>query len=255
MISPLAYVDPSAEIGKDVTVHPFAYIDKNVVIGDRCEIMPYASIMSGTRMGCGNRVFQGAVVSAVPQDFEFSGEDTLTVVGNDNVIREHVVINRATHKEGKTVIGNGNFLLEGVHISHDTVIHDSCVFGYGSKLAGNCIIEDHVIFGGGVLMGQGCRVGTWALVLSGCRFLKDIPPYIVASGEPTTYHGINAKVLTHFKFSEKLLRHIANAYRLIYQGNTSLYDAVLSIADQVPPSAEIDNIIRFAKETKLGFIK
>ncbi|MDD6210617.1 MAG: acyl-ACP--UDP-N-acetylglucosamine O-acyltransferase [Bacteroidales bacterium] len=255
MISPLAYIDPNAKIGKEVTVHPFAYIDKNVEIGDNCEIMPYASILSGARLGTGNKVFQGAVIAAVPQDFQYTGDDTVAIVGNDNVIRENVVINRATTKDGKTVIGDNNFLLEGVHVSHDTKIGNSSVFGYGCKLAGNCEIEDHVIFGGGILMGQGCRVGTWAMVQSGSRFLKDIPPYIIASGEPIAYHGINAKVLSYFKFSEKILRHIANAYRLIYQSNTSLYDALLSIEDQVPPSEEIDNIIRFAKESKLGFIK
>lgn len=92
MISPLAYVDPSAKLGKNVTVHPFAYIDKNVEIGDDNVIMPYASLMSGTRMGNGNTVYQGAVVAAVPQDFAFTGEETLAIIGNNNVIRENAVI-------------------------------------------------------------------------------------------------------------------------------------------------------------------
>jgi len=156
MISPLAYVDASAKLGANVTVHPFAYIDKNVEIGDDCEIMPHVSIMSGTRMGKRNRIFNGAVIAAEPQDFNYKGDDTIVEIGDDNVIRENVVINRATNSGGKTIIGNGNFLHEGVHVSHDTHIGNHSVFGYGSKISGNCMIEDYVIFGGGE-PGMSCR--------------------------------------------------------------------------------------------------
>ena len=131
MFSPLAYVDKEAKIGAGVTIHPFAYIDKNVVIGDDCEIMPYASIMSGARLGCRNKVYNGAVIAAEPQDFAYKGGDTLAILGDDNVIRENVVINRSSSAEGTTRIGNGNFIHEGVHISHDTQIGNHSVFGYG----------------------------------------------------------------------------------------------------------------------------
>lgn len=256
MISPLAYVNSDAKIGRNVTIHPFAYIDKNVVIGDGCEIMPYASILSGTRMGTGNRVFQGAVIAAEPQDFNFKGEDTLAVIGDNNVIRENVVINRATTSEGRTVIGDGNFLHEGVHVSHDTKIGNHSVFGYGSKISGNCTIEDHVIFGGNILMSQGCRVGTWAMIQTGCRFRNDVPPYIVAAREPTTYYGVNAVVMQHENVcDERVIKHISHAYRIIYQGNTSLYDALLMIKDQVPMSKEIEHIIDFINASKLSIIK
>lgn len=255
MISPLAYVDAGAKIGKNVTVHPFAYIDKNVEIGDNCEILPYASVLSGTRMGSGNKVFQGAVLGAMPQDFAYKGGDTILEIGNDNTFRENVVINRATHPEGCTSIGNGNFLHEGVHVSHDTRICNNSVIGYGSKISGNCLIQDYVIFGGGILVSQGCRVGTWSMVQTGCRFRKDVPPYIIAAKEPIEYYGINAVVLKQEGFSEKVLKHIANTYRLIYQSNTSIVDALLRIRDQIPMSAEIENIIEFVQGSKLGLIK
>ena len=248
MISPLAYVDASAKLGANVTVHPFAYIDKNVEIGDDCEIMPHVSIMSGTRMGKRNRIFNGAVIAAEPQDFNYKGDDTIVEIGDDNVIRENVVINRATNSGGKTIIGNGNFLHEGVHVSHDTHIGNHSVFGYGSKISGNCMIEDYVIFGGNVLVSQGCRVGTWSMTQTGCRFRKDVPPYIVAALEPTTYYGVNSVILMHEGMS-------ANAYRIIYQGNTSIFDALLMIKDQVPMSDEIQHIIDFISASKLGIIK
>ena len=255
MISPLAYVDSSAKIGKNVTIHPFAYIDKNVEIGDDCEIMPHASLMSGTRMGNRNRVFNGAVIAAEPQDFFYKGGDTIAVIGDDNVIRENVVINRSSTAEGRTSIGNGNFLHEGVHVSHDTQIGNRSVFGYGSKISGNCILEDYVIFGGNVLMSQGSRVGAWAMIQTGCRFRKDIPPFIVAAQEPTTYYGVNSFIMSHEGFSEKVIKHISHAYRIIFQGNSSLTDALLMIKDQVPMSKEIQHIIDFVGESKLGIVK
>lgn len=255
MISPLAYVDAGAKLGANVTVHPFAYIDKHVEIGDNCEILPYASILSGTQMGSGNKVFQGAVVGAVPQDFAYKGEDTILKIGNDNTIRENVVINRATHPEGCTCIGNGNFLHEGVHISHDTRIGNNSVLGYGCKISGNCEIQDCVIFGGGILMSQGCRVGTWSMIQTGSRFRKDIPPYIIAAKEPIEYYGVNAQLLKKQGFSDKILKHIANAYRIIYHSNTSIYDALLRIRDQIPMSEEIENIISFVDSSQQGIIK
>ena len=255
MISPLAYINPSAKLGANVTVHPFAYIDKNVEIGDDCEIMPHASIMSGARLGKRNRIFQGAVIAAEPQDFDYKGDDSVVIIGDDNIIRENVVINRATTSEGRTVIGNGNFLHEGVHISHDVQISNHSVFGYGSKISGNCIMEDYVIFGGSVLVSQGCRVGTWSMVQTGCRFRKDIPPYIVAAKEPVTYYGVNSFILAHEGFDEKIIKHIGHAYRIIYQGNSSIYDALLMIKNQVPMSSEIQHIIDFVNASQLGIIK
>lgn len=255
MISPLAYVDSQAKLGANVKVHPFAYIDKNVEIGDDCEIMPYASIMSGARIGKRNRIFNGAVIAAEPQDFDYKGEESMAIIGDDNVIREHVIINRATHAGGATRIGNGNFLHEGVHISHDTHISDHCVFGYGTKISGNCEIEECVIFGGNVLVSQGCRVGKWSMTQTGCRFRKDVPPYIVAAQEPTTYYGVNSFILSHEGMSEKVIKHISHAYRIIYQGNSSIFDALLMIKDQVPMSDEIQHIIDFIGASKLGIIK
>lgn len=255
MISPLAYVDSGAKLGANIIVHPFAYIDKNVVIGDDCEIMPHANIMSGTRMGNRNRVFNGAVVGAEPQDFKYKGGDTILEIGDDNIIRENVVINRATDVNGKTIVGNGNFLHEGVHVSHDTLIGNHCVIGYGSKISGNCTIEDCVIFGGCVLVSQGCRVGRWSMTQTGCRFKKDVPPYIVAAKEPTTYYGVNSFILSHEGIEEKIIKHISHAYRIIYQGNTSLFDAILMVKNQVPMSEEIQHIIDFIEASKLGIIK
>ena len=256
MISPLAYVDPSAKIGKNVTIHPFAYIDKNVEIGDDNVIMPYVSILSGARIGNGNTFYQGAVISAVPQDFHFRGEDTIARIGNNNTVREYAVIIRATHADGETRVGDNNFIMQAARLSHDAHVGNHIVVGNGSQVSGDTTIEDHAVLCSCVLMQPHTRVGQWAFVQGGCSFNKDIPPYIIAAQNPTVYHGINKIVLSHFGVSERVLRHITNAYRLIFQGNTiNLDDAVDKVRDQVPMSEEIENIIRFCKETKLGLIR
>ena len=253
-ISPQAFVDPSAKIGDDVTIYPFAYVEGNVEIGDGCKIYPFASVMSGTRMGKNNMVHQGTVLGAFPQDFEFTGEDTELIIGDRNIIRENVVVNRATHSGGKTAIGDKNFIMEGVHISHDTHISSNCVIGYGTKIAGCVEIHDYAILSSNVIANPNVRVGRCAMVQSGCRFSLDVPPYIVATHNPIEYGGVNSTILTNAGIDLKIQNHIANAYRLIFNGKTSLFDAVSQVIEQVPNSKEINNIVEFLNTTKIGVI-
>lgn len=253
-ISPQAVVSPKAKIGDGCKIFPFVYIEDDVVIGDNCIIFPFVSILNGTRMGNGNKVHQGSVISALPQDFNFKGAATEVVIGDHNVIRENVVINRATHKGGQTVIGSHNFLMEGAHISHDTKVGDSCVFGYGTKIAGDCLIGNGVIFSSSVIENARTRVGDLAMVQAGTTFSKDIPPYIIAGGTPVGYGGVNMTMCRKNGLDEKVIKHIANAYRLLFHGQTSVFDACNQIVDQVPDSQEIQNIVTFIRETKEGII-
>lgn len=254
MISPKAEIDPRAKIGKNVTIMPFAYIEGDVVIGDNCVIYPFVSIMNGVTLGSGNTVHQGTVLGAVPQDFNYRGDATRVVIGNDNVIRENVVINRATYTDGVTSIGNSNFLMEGVHLSHDCHIGDNCVFGYGTKLAGDIEVENHVIMSTGVILNPQVRVGRGSMVSSGCRVSYDVPPYIVASDNPIRFAGINSQILSAHGIPTKIQSHIANAYRLIFHGKADVAEAMRQVREQVPDSIEIQNILNFICGTKLGII-
>ena len=252
-ISPKAEISPSAKIGKNCKIFPFVYIEDDVVIGDNCIIFPFVSICSGTRMGKNNKIHQGSVIGALPQDFDFRGEKSECIIGNNNIIRENVVINRATHTGGQTVLGNDNVLMEGSHISHDTKVGDRCVIGYGTKIAGDCEIQDGVIFSSSVIENAKTRVGRGAMIQAGTTFSKDVPPYIICT-KRSEYGGVNYTMGRSYGVDEKVLKHIANAYRLVYLGNTSLFDAVNQIKDQVPDSEEIRNIIEFLNSTKLGVI-
>lgn len=142
MISPLAYVDSAAKIGKNVTIQPFAFIEGNVEIGDDCIIMSGAKILHGTRMGKGNKVHHNAVLGAEPQDFHYTGENSMLIIGDNNDIRENVVVSRATHAGSATRIGNENYLMDGVHLCHDVQIGNHCVLGIKTTVAGECQIDD-----------------------------------------------------------------------------------------------------------------
>lgn len=253
-ISPRAEIDPRATIGDNCKIFPFVYIEGDVVIGDNCIIFPFTSILNGARIGKSNKIHQGSVIAALPQDFEFKGEKSECIIGDNNIIRENVVINRATHTGGMTVIGHDNFLMEGVHISHDTKIGNNCVFGYGTKIAGDCIIEDGAIFSTSVVENAATRVGAGAMLQAGTTFSKDVPPYIIAGGTPVKYGGVNTTVLTMGGISEKVQKHIANAYRLVFHGQNSVEDAILQVKQQVPDSPEIKHIIEFITDTERGII-
>ena len=210
--------------------------------------------MNGTRLGKNNKVHQNTVISAIPQDFHYKGENTICEIGEGNIIRVKVVINRATYLEGKTLIGDGNFLMEGVHISHDVHIGNENVLGYGTKIAGDVEIHNFVIFSSGVIANPGVRVGDCSMIQSGCRFSKDVPPYIVAGSHPIKYGGINGFVIDQCGISEKIKSHIANAYRLVFHGQDDILNACIQIEQQVQPSPEIDKIVKFLKTSQLGII-
>lgn len=256
MISPLAYVEEGAKIGKNVTIQPFAYVEKDVEIGDNCEIMSYASILNGTRMGKNNKIHHHAVLGAEPQDFKYKGGATNLVIGDDNSIRENVVISRSSTIGEATIIGNGNFLMDKVHLCHDVHIGNHCVVGICTTVAGKSVLDDCVILSGNVILHQHCHVASWSLIQSGCRINKDVPPFVIMSENPAAYHGVNSLILSkQCAMPENILRHIVSAYRLIYQGHFSMEDAVKRIEEEIPMSAEIQMILDFVKGSKLGIVK
>ncbi|MBD5276924.1 MAG: acyl-ACP--UDP-N-acetylglucosamine O-acyltransferase [Bacteroides sp.] len=255
MISPLAHVDPSAKIADDVKIHPFAYVDANVEIGSGCEIMPYASIIRGTRMGSGNKVYQGAIVGADPQDFRWKGDETFCYIGNNNVIREHVIINRGINHEGGTRIGDDSFIMAESHIGHDSHIEGRCVLGNGVTVAGDVKIDECVILSSNAIVHERCRVGRYALIKGGCRIGSNVPPFVIIAHNPASYYGVNAYVMRRDnRFSDQLVDDAAKAYRHIYQCSTSIYNALKRIEADIDPSEVREAILSFIRECNLRIV-
>ncbi|MDD2961485.1 MAG: acyl-ACP--UDP-N-acetylglucosamine O-acyltransferase [Muribaculaceae bacterium] len=254
MISPLAFVDPEAKLGKDVNVHPFAYIDKNVEIGDNCEILPYASIIRGTRMGNNIKVYQGAIIGADPQDFRWKGDETFCYIGDRVIIRENVIINRGITSEGGTRIGDDSIIMAETHIGHDTDIKGRSVLGNGVKIAGDCIIEPCCVLSSASILHCGSHLGEWSMIKGGCRISGNVPPYAIMAHNPVSYYGVNAYILRGHGFTEDQIDDIAKAYRHIYQCGTSLVNALIRIENDVKQGVERDKIIDFIRKSKLSIV-
>lgn len=254
MISPLAHVDPSAKLGRDVKIHPFAFIDANVEIGDGCEIMSYTSVIRGTRMGKNNKVYQGSIIGADPQDFRWKGEDTFCYIGDNNVIREHVIINRGIKSEGGTRIGNDCFIMAESHIGHDTHIVGKCVIGNSVTVAGDAEVGECTILSSGVILHENSKVGSWVLVKGGCRISGNVPPYIIVAHNPVAYFGVNAVILRKHGFTEEQVDEVAKAYRHVYQTGTSVFNALKRIEADVEEGDVRDNIVSFIRNCDLKLV-
>lgn len=237
MISPLAYVSPKAQIGKDVTIDPFAYIDDNVIIGDNCHIFPHATI------GC------------IPQDLKFHGEETWTIIGNNCNIREFVTVHRGTFSKGKTVIGNNNLIMAYCHVAHDCELGNNIIMSNATQLAGEVVVDDFAIIGGGTLVHQFSHIGSHVMVQGGSRINKDIPPYVIAAREPIAYCGVNSVGLNRRGFTPEQIHTIQEVYRLLYQGGMNTTQALDHIEATMPASPERDLIVNFVKSSTRGVVR
>ncbi|MDO4214909.1 MAG: acyl-ACP--UDP-N-acetylglucosamine O-acyltransferase [Bacteroidales bacterium] len=254
-ISPLAFIDPEAKIGENCEIGPFCFIDKNVVIGDNNVLMNSVTILYGARIGNGNTFFPGAVISAIPQDLKFRGEETTAEIGDNNRIRENVTINRGTAAKGKTVVGSNNLLMEGMHVGHDCIIGNGCIIGNQTKLAGEVEIDDNAILSSTVLIHQFSHIGGYVMVQGGTRCSMDIPPYSIIGRDPAKFCGLNLVGLRRRGFSAETINLIHDAYRFVYNSNLTVKEAVEKIKAELPETPETKYIVEFIESSKRGLTK
>lgn len=253
-ISPLAFVHPEAKLGDNNQIGPFCYIDKNVEIGDNNTFLNGVTVHYGARIGNNNEFFPGASISTKPQDLKFRGEDTLCCVGDNNSIRENVTLSRGTASKGKTVIGSNNLLMESMHVGHDCVLGNGLIIGNSTKIAGEVVVDDNAIVSASVLCHQFCHIGGYVMIQGGSRFSQDIPPYIIAGKEPTKYCGLNLVGLRRRGFSNELIDHIHNAYRLLYSKGI-LSEGIQEVKNNLQMTKEISYILDFVENSKRGIIR
>ena len=253
-ISPLAYVHPEAKLGDNNIIGPFCYIDKDTVLGDNNVLQNSVTINVGARIGNGNEIFPGASISTKPQDLKFRGEVTTCEVGDNNSIRENVTISRGTAYKGKTVVGCNNLLMENMHVAHDCELGSGLIIGNSTKFAGEVVVDDNAIVSAAVLCHQFCRIGGYVMIQGGCRFSLDIPPYVIAGKEPTRYAGLNLVGLRRRGFSNELIQHIHEAYRLLYSKGV-LKEGIQEIKNNLQITPEIQYIIDFVESSKRGIIR
>lgn len=254
MIHPLAYVDPKAQIGENVTIEPFAYVAGDVTIGDNSWIGPHASVMDKTILGKGCRIFPGAVVGAVPQDLKFVGEASTVEIGDNTTIRECVTINRGTADRMKTKIGSNCLLMAYVHVAHDTFVGNNCIIANSVNLAGHITIDDFVIIEGTAAVQQFIHIGAHSFIAGGSLVRKNVPPYIKVAREPLSYIGINGVGLKRRGFSDEVISEIEHIYKTIFIHNQNVSKA-LDELETPNPSDTRKEIMAFIRNSDKGIVK
>lgn len=255
MKQPLAYIHPDAQLADNVVIDPFVTIDKNVRIGAGTHIYSNATILEGTTIGENCNIFPGAVIGAIPQDLKFRGEQTEVIIGNNCNIRECVTIHRGTASKGKTVIGNNCLIMAYCHVAHDCLLGNNIIMSNSTQLAGECHVDDFAVIGGGTLVHQFTHIGCHVMVQGGSKINKDIPPYITAAREPISYCGINSIGLRRRGFTNEQIDNIQDIYRLIFNSGYNTTEALQKVMEEMPATAERDEIILFIRESPRGILK
>ncbi|MFH0865862.1 MAG: acyl-ACP--UDP-N-acetylglucosamine O-acyltransferase [Bacteroidota bacterium] len=255
MNQPLAYVHPQAKIANNVVIEPFVTISKNVEIGEGTWIGSNVSIMEGARIGKNCKIFPGAVISAIPQDLKYNGEETFARIGDNVTIREFVTVNRGTKASFETVIGDYSLLMAYAHIAHDCNVGKHCIIANASTLAGHIIVEDYAIIGGLSAVHQFCNIGAHVMISGGSLVRKDVPPYTKAAREPLAFVGINSIGLRRRGFSSDKINEIQEIYRIIYQKSYNVSQALEIIDAELHATSERDEIVSFINNSSRGIMK
>lgn len=253
-IHPAAIVSPNAELADDVEVEAFAVIDGDVRIGAGCRIGTSVHLHSGVRLAERVRVFHGAALGGEPQDLKFGGENSELFVGDGTVVREFVTLSRGTKATGKTVIGRDCLLMAYAHVAHDCVVGDNVILVNSVNLAGHVEVEDHAIIGGIVPVHQFVRIGRHSMVGGGLRVPKDVPPYIMAGGQPLRYYGLNSVGLRRRGFSAESRGALKKAYHYLFQSELNIKQAVEKIQQELGHVTEVQHLLDFVSKSKRGLL-
>jgi len=251
----LAHIHPDAKIAENVKIDPFASIAANVEIGEGTWIASNVVLMDGARIGKNCKIFPGAVISAVPQDLKFSGEETTATIGDNTTVREFVTINRGTAAKGVTRIGNNCLLMAYVHVAHDVAIGNHCIIVNSVGIAGEVEIDDWAIIGGMSAIHQFTRIGAHVMISGGSLISKDVPPYAMAGKYPLSFAGINSIGLRRRKFNNETIYQIQDIYRILYQKGLNVAQAIERIEAEISESKERDIVLSFIKKSERGIIK
>lgn len=255
MSDPLFFVHPDARVAPDVRIDPFSMIHANVEIGEGTWIGSNVTIMDGARIGKNCRIFPGAVISAIPQDLKFRGEESTVEIGDNTTIRECVTVNRGTVDRMKTVVGSHVNLMAYSHIAHDCIIGNHSIVGNAVNMAGHVVVGEYAIISGMSAIHQFVQIGAHVMISGGSLVRKDIPPFIKAAREPMAYVGINSIGLRRRGFTNERINELQDIYRVLYQSGLNTTMALRKIEADLPASAERDEIILFIQNARRGIIR
>lgn len=247
-------VDSAASIGDGVEIGAYSIVEANVEIGDGTWVGNHVNLRKGASIGQRCKIFHSAVIGEVPQDLKYGGEETTAVLGDDVIIREFVTVNRGTKALGRTQIGDKSYLMAYVHIAHDCLIGENVIMANSINLGGHVQIGDCAILGGDVQVHQFTKIGKHVMVGGGFRVVQDVPPFILAAGEPLKFSGINSIGLRRKGFSGETRKEIKEAYRILFRKDKYQSEALSEMAEAFPSSTEVQEISSFVKNSERGLI-
>ncbi len=256
-VHPTAIIDPGAKIGSKVAIGAYSIIGPGVEIGDECTIGPHVVIQGPTRIGKRNQFYQFGSIGADPQDKKFHGEqNAILEIGDDNMFREFVTLNRGTDDGGGiTRIGNGNWLMAYVHVAHDCIIGNNTIFANAASLAGHVRVDDYAILGGFTLIHQFCQVGAHAFTSMGSVINRDVPPYVTVAGNFAEPKGINAEGLKRRGFTPDTILSIRRAYKTLYLAGLPLAEARNQIDEAAGGEQELRMLVEFIDRSERSLIR
>lgn len=256
MIHPTAIIDPDAKLGNGVSVGPYSIIGAGVTIGDHCEIGPHVVIRGETVIGEHNRFFQFSSIGEECQDKKYNGEETRLEIGNNNIFREFVTVHRGTiQDQSVTKIGNDNLLMNYVHIAHDCIIGNGTIIANGSQVAGHVHVGDGAIVGGSCAIHQFCKIGDYAMLGGGTVLVKDVPAFVLVQGNPAETHGMNYEGMKRRGYSKELINKLRKAYKLVYRQSTRLQDALIELQTWEDESGEIKRFSDSILNSSRGIVR
>jgi len=250
-----SFVHPESKLGKNVTVSPFAVINGDVEIGDGTWIGSHTTILEGARIGKNCKIFPGSVISAIPQDLKFAGEETTVEIGDHTTIREFVTVNRGTKDRMKTSVGSNCLLMAYAHVAHDCAIGSHVILANSVTLAGHIVVDDFAILEGLVAVQQFIHIGAHSFVTGGSLVRKNVPPYVKVAREPLSYIGVNSIGLRRRGFSNEIILQIEDIYRTIYVKGYNVSNATSIVEQEAPASPEKELILKFIRASKEGIIR
>src|SRR6201987_3265489 len=254
-IHPTAIVDPKAEIGAGAIVGPYCVIGPNVEVGENCWLQHHVTLQGPMRAGARNKFYAYCSIGQQTQDLKYAGEPTYLEIGDGNTFREFVTVNRGTASSGKTRVGSrGNFLAYS-HIGHDCIVGNEVVFSNNGTLAGHVQVDDNAVMGGLTAVHQFCRIGCFAITGGCSKIVQDVPPFMIADGNPAKVRGVNLVGLERKGFPSENVKLIKEAFRLIYRSKYNTRQALEAMQKELPQTEEITEIIRFIEQSQRGIIR
>ena len=254
-IHPTAIVDPSVQLGTGTVIGPYCIVAAGVSLGENCWLQHHVTLGGPLAAGRGNKFYAYCSIGQQTQDLKYRGEPTYLEIGNENCFREFVTINRSTLESGKTRVGSsGNFLAYS-HIGHDCTVGDSVIFSNNGTLAGHVQVGDHAVIGGLTAVHQFCRIGRFAITGGCSKIVQDVPPFMIADGNPAKMRGINQVGLERHGYPPEKIKPIKEAFRMIYRAKMNTGQALEAVREQLGESEDVRSILQFIAASERGIIR